>query len=243
MIRIEKFVIGIRTSTRMFRVPSIIGIIIDSILSERGGKKLEDDYFLEIASNSEKNNYRLRNEELGNTLVISTDDIMFSKTYYKKPHNFDFKKIISDFTHIWQIINDNLKINDIRRIGIVAEHQVDISGNNPSNKLIESLTTFEKPKHPAKFNLKFEDRYPTAEGLAPDIHKSDFINVIYELYDAELDTEYPKKSSVNANIDVQKYYSPLLRKNIPEEVVKVYKIFEKEKAVFLSLIKKRGLIP
>lgn len=242
MARINKFVIGIRPASRMFRIPSVIGLIIDSILSERGGKTLADDYFLEVASNHEKMNYRLRNDDLGNTLIINMDNIVFTKDYYGNEKQFNFKKVHSEFLHIWQIVNENLKIKDIRRIGIVAEHQFEEEETKSNKILVETLTPFENIKHPAKFRLKFENRHPTAEGLAPDLEKSDFINVIYDIYDSEEDADHPAKGSINANIDVQRYFSPLLKSNIPEQILKLHNMFQNERTKFETFLKNRGLL-
>ena len=51
MIKIRKFIIGIRPASKMFRISSLAGQIIDSILSERGTKFREGKYFTEISSN------------------------------------------------------------------------------------------------------------------------------------------------------------------------------------------------
>ena len=211
MLKVNKFLIGIRPASRMFRVPSVVGLIIDAILAERGGKKLEDEYYSEVASNHEKSSYRLRNEELGNILRIDLENIIFIKDFYVTGKQFNFKKVFDEFAYIWKIINQYLKLNDVRRIGIVAEHQFELEAQNINTKLVQSLTRFNDLKHPAKFMLRFENRYPTKEGVAPDIDKSDFINVIYSIYDGELDAEHPGKGLINANIDVQRYFSPLLK--------------------------------
>lgn len=241
MMSIKKIAIGIRPSSRMFRIPSVIGLIIDTILSERGGKKLPDEYYSEISSNHEKASYRLRNETLGNTLIIDMEHILFVKNYYTIKKHSDIKDVFSEFSCIWQTVNEYLKVKDIRRLGIVSEHQFIV--DNTNKKLLDSLTCFQDVKHPAKFRLNFENRHQTAEGLAPDIERSDFLNVIYDIYDGELDVEHPQKGTVNANLDVQRYFSPLIKSNIPEEVAKLHKIFLKEQAKFESFLKDRELLP
>ena len=64
MINIDKFVIGIRPSSRMFRISSVIGLVIDSVLSERGGKTLPDEYYSEVATSPGKVGCRLSNDAL-----------------------------------------------------------------------------------------------------------------------------------------------------------------------------------
>lgn len=243
MMRINKFLIGIRSASKMFRMTSLSGLIIDAILSERGSnKQIDDEYYTQIARNNETANYQLYNEKLGNVLKIDLDNVIFIKDYYNSSKTFNFNKALDEFRQIWTILNDILKLKDIRRIGIVAEHQIDIGEANVSKQLIKSLTTFNKTSHPAKFLLRFENRYPTKEGIAPDIKKSDFVNVIHDFYDSELDTENPKKGALNANIDIQRYYSPLLKANVVEEVKKLNKTFIKETKSLESFIKEKGLI-
>ncbi len=244
MLRINKFLIGIRPASRMFRVPSVVGLIIDAILAERGEKVLNDEYYTEVASNHDKSNYSLRNEEQGNILRIDLENVIFIKDYYSSKKQFNFKKVINEFSYIWKTINYYLKLKDVRRIGIVAEHQFEIDSQNVNEKLLHLLTNFDgfDLKHPAKFMLRFENRHPTKEGLAPDVDKSDFINVIYSIYDGELDQEHPAKKRINVNIDVQRYFSPLLTSNIPDEVMKLNGVLKKEKSKFEMFLKDRGII-
>ena len=243
MIQIKKFLIGIRPASKMFRMTSLSGSIIDAILSERGSKKpLDEKYYTKIARNNETGNYQLYNEELGNVLKLDLDNVIFIKDYYKSTKVYSFDKVLVEFKQIWSIVNDILKLNDIRRIGMVAEHQIEFGEANVNKQLIKSLTTFNKTTHPAKFFLRFENRYPTKEGIAPDIKKDDFLNVIYDIYDSERDIENPQKGSFNANVDIQKYYSPLLKANVVDEVKKINKTFMKEKRTFESFLKEKGLI-
>lgn len=243
MMQINKFLIGIRPASKMFRMTSLSGLIIDTILSERGSnKQLDEKYYTQIARNNETGNYQLYNEELGNVLKLDLDNVIFVKDYYKSTKTFSFDKVLTEFKQIWTIVNDVLKLKDIRRIGMVAEHQIDIGEANVNKQLIKSLTTFNKTDHPAKLLLRVENRYPTKEGISPDIKKDDFVNVIHTFYDSEQDIENPQKGLFNANIDIQRYYSPLLKANIVEEVKKLKKTFVKETTKFESFLKERGLI-
>lgn len=243
MIRINRFFIGIRPASKMFRMTSLSGLIIDTILSERGSnKQLDEKYYTQIARNNETGNYQLYNEELGNALKLDLDNVIFIKDYYKITKSFSFDKVLTEFKQIWTIVNDILKLKDIRRIGMVAEHQIVTGEANVNKQLIKSLTTFNKTTHPAKFLLRVENRYPTKEGIAPDIKKDDFVNVIHDIYDSERDTENPREGSFNANIDIQRYYSPLLKANVVEEVKKLNKTFMKETKKFESFLREKGLI-
>lgn len=243
MTRIKKFSIGIRPASKMFRMTSLSGLIIDKILSEReSNKHLDQKYYTQIARNNETGNYKLYNEELGNVLMLELDNIIFIKDYYKATKTFNFNKVCAEFKQIWGIVNDILQLKDIRRIGMVAEHQINVDETNVNKQLVEALTTLNKTSHPAKFFLRFENRYPTKEGIAPDIKKSDFVNVIQGFYDSEVDMGNPKKGSFNANIDIQRYYSPLLKGNVVEEVKKLNKTFIKELKTFELFLREKGLI-
>ena len=204
-------------------------------------RTIDEKYYTQIARNNETGSYKLFNEELGNVLKLDLDNVIFIKDYYNSTKTFNFNKVLTEFKQIWTIVNDILKLKDIRRIGIVAEHQIDIDKANVNKRLIESLTTFNETNHPAKFLLRFENRCPTKEGIAPDIKKSDFVNVIQDIYDSEFDTENPKKGSFNANIDIQRYYSPLLKANVVEEVKKLNKTFIKETKKLESFLREKGL--
>lgn len=242
MKEINKFVIGIKPSQKMFRISSIAGLIADEVLATRGKKQITDEYYKEVSRNTEQGYLRLRNKELGNILQIDLENIIFIKDYYSLDTHFNANKVFEEFKIIWKAINDILKLKAIRRIGISAEHQIEINDNNATKKLIKSLTSIPSPDHPAKFLLRFEERAITKEGAMPDFKKDDFINIIYDYYDSENDSENPKENHINANIDVQRYYSPLFEGNVADEVVKVKHIFDQKKNKFEISLKQKGLM-
>ncbi len=241
MVNINKLVLGIKTSTTMFRLTSLAGQIIDDILSNQGSKHLVDDYYLEVSTPLEIGAFALINKKLGNILRVERNNILFLKDAYElSDKNVSIAKTIKEFTFIWKILNDRLKVCDIRRIGIVAEHQV--QKDNENKLLFDSLISFPSPAHPAKFLLKYEERRATKEGIAPDINKSDFVNVIYCFYDSELDSEHPTTNAVNMNIDFQRYYSPLISSNVSDEIMKLSKQFEDEERQFINFLKDKKLV-
>ncbi len=225
----------------MFRVSSLAGQIIDEILSNQGKKHLADDYYSEVSTMADTGAFALINKKLGNILSVKRNDITFTKDAYTLQNkNISISKTIKEFSAIWNILNNQLKVRDIRRIGIVAEHQV--KKDNQSKLLLNALTSFKTPAHPGKFLLRYEDRRPTKEGITPDINKSDFINVIYNYYDSEIDQQHPTKNAINMNIDLQRYYSPLISSNINDEIHKLAKQFEGEERQFIELLKEKELI-
>lgn len=241
MLKIRKFVIGVRPASKMFRVSSLVGEAIDAVLARRGIKPLEDEYYSEVATNIEQGAFQLKSENLVNVLRIDRDNVIFTKDYYNIDKVIDIEAAILEFAAIWSALEDILKIRDIRRIGFVAEHRIYEEKSNASAILMKTLTTIPPPIYPAKFLLRYEERQPTAEGLAPDIKKSDFVNVITDYYDAEVDADHSERDAANANIDVQKYYAPPLSSNVVSEVRKLQKLFNKELERFNKYLASKGI--
>lgn len=133
--------------------------------------------------------------------------------------HLDFNKFLDTFGQIWAVCDSRLKCGAIRRIGYVTEHQFE--KKDASAFWLNHLTTLKSQGFPAKFNLSFEDRKNTGKGGLPDPSNDDFINVIYNYYDSDLDTDHPEHNFVNANLDVQRYFSPPLRGNPLAEIKKL----------------------
>lgn len=243
MIRISKLVLGIRPSQKMFRVESLAGSAIDAILAARSDKTLGDDYFTSVGKAADRSSYRLFNEDQGNVLQIEEANVVFTKDVYLDEQHIDLEDVLAEWRLLWKHVNGVLAVRDIRRIGIVAEHQFKPPNGTASGRLFEGLAAIPRPQHPGKFMLQFEDRRPTTNKVGlPDPTKDAFINVIQHYYDSELDTEHATSGFINANLDVQKYFSPLFNGNIFDEIDVLLKLFKKEKAGLDAEIAKRGLI-
>jgi len=76
-MRIMKFTVGIRPSQKMFRVSSLHGSLVDSVLSLRGSNSMDDEYYTEISRGADQGFIQLRNEDRGNTLRIDLDNVTF----------------------------------------------------------------------------------------------------------------------------------------------------------------------
>lgn len=241
MMRIKKFTLGIRPSQKMFRVSSLHGSLVDSVLGLRGTKPIGDEYYSEISRSAEPMTIQLRSEEQGNTLTVDLDNIVFSKDLYNSEKRFDIDEVLDEFRAVWKQVNEVLHVKDIRRIGVVIEHQLAVK-ENPSAALLKKLTSITAGEHAAKFMLHFEERYRTSKGGIPDFKKDDFINVIRDYYDSERDADHPTDGHINANLDVQRYYSPLLTGNVFDEIVLFRQQLSKEQARFEQDLKQRGLL-
>lgn len=241
MIQVSKFTIGIRPSSKMFRITSLSGSLIDSILELRGSKLIHDNYFSEVSRNQDSGGISLKDESGTNTLRIDLDNIIFTKDHYESEKKLNIETTLNEFHELWKVVNASLKIHDIRRIGLVAEHRFPTTKNNAGKLLLDKLTSLESHNHPAKLTLRYEDRRLTKEGAIPDIKKSNFINVIREYYDSELDIDHPEDDNVNVNIDVQQYYSPLLNGSIFQEIIKLKKVFDEERTKLGKDLKSKGI--
>lgn len=241
-MRIKKFTVGIRPSQKMFRISSLQGSLVDSVLNMRGTKPIDDDYYTEISVSRgvEPPTLQIRNDVKGNLLIIEADNIVFTKDLYDSEKQFDEEEALKEFRAIWKQVNDVLHVKDIRRIGIVVEQQ--FATDKPSFELIKKLTSLTTGEHVAKFLLRFEERFRTEKGGIPDPKTDDFINVISDYYDSERDIDHPKEGHINVNIDVQRYFAPLFNGNVFDEITVFRNRVSKEQSRFEQDLKQRGLL-
>lgn len=239
MIRMHKLIIGVRPATRMFRMSAIGGVAIDGVLRIRDKGLLSKDYYTQVTTGIDAHGFQLSNSENGNVLKLDRDNLIFIKDHFDSEKAIDVKSAVQEFMLIWNEANKAIQMRDIRCIGIAAEHM--IKADHPTTQLLTKVTKIEAPGHSAKFLLKYEDRRPTKEALAPDIEKDDFINVLVDLYDSENDADHPEKGFMNANIDVQRYFLPLLNQLSEADISRHIKIFETEHRVFESRLEALGL--
>lgn len=241
MLKISKFSIGVRTSSKMFRVTTLAGSLIDNILDLRGSKKISNEYFSEVSKNLEQGQLKLNSNLNGNSLLIDLDNIILTKDFYEESKKLDLKAAIEEFDELWTCINNTLKIKDVRRIGLVAEHRLEVDEGASTMQLLEKYTSQNSTSQASKFMLKYENHSLAKDGKIPDPEKSSFVNIIREYYDSELDANHPAKGHINTNIDVQQYYSPLLSSNIHTEILKLKKTFNDEWELLETELKSKGL--
>lgn len=237
MSAIRKITFGIRPENKAFRIDSMWGLIVDSILDARG-KDISETYFNQIAETSKQGVISLLNEKEGNILSIDRQNVTFTKNAYPDDR-IDLDKTFLEFMKLWGVIQKVVKFNRIRRIGIVVEHRFDSLNNNKD--LISKLTVFPIPTQAAAFNLHFESRAPKIGNELFDAKKSGFVNKIYDFYDSELDVAFPTEGKINANFDFQKYYEPPLTNKINDEIELHFYAFKKELANFEEQIESLGI--
>lgn len=235
---VKKFTLGLQPEKKVFRVDSMVGIIIDALLDARG-KKISDTYYTQIAEGGVGGVISLLNSKEGNTLLVDRQNVVFTKSKYPNGH-VNLEEAFSEFKKVWSVIQEVVKFDAIRRIGIVAEHRFDSAKNNNVD-LLSSLTKLPTRDHPAHFSLHYEKRVPTKPAETLDVSKDCFTNCIYDFYDSALDTSAPENGKINANFDYQKYFSPSLSTRLTQEMDSHFHAFKKERLLFEDQLTKLGI--
>ena len=225
MAIVRKFSIGVQPFTKMFRMLGVAGSACDAVLRLRS-KTLADDFYREVGWSTDRTVCKLSNSTLGNVLTLTEESVVFTKDCHENDKVFSFEKTLSEFKVVYAALNAILNVQDIRRVGIVAEYRLTVEAKSPSAWLREKLTTNQSALVTDKFFMKFEEREFAADGGAPDPKKADFINYIYHFYDSVLDADHSKPGFVDANLDVQHYFAPVLNSSVPDEIQKLYRHFE-----------------
>lgn len=239
-MKLKKLTIGVRPQVTIFRVSSLGGLIADKILDSRNTKNLTEDYFTLVQRSPEIGTINLTDKDQTHNLLIGQNDINFTKDYYDTNNSIDVKEFIKEFHYLYGIVNEILKLNDVRRIGLAGEYRFEVKDITASEFLIRNITGFDT-NIPAKFNLRFEDRYPSNDKEKFDIKTSEFINVIHDYYDSVID-QHKEEGHINCNIDVQYYYAPPIKSVTTGELNKIINKYKEEEKKINSYLKEKGLI-
>jgi hypothetical protein len=237
---IKKLTVGITPVAQMFRVASFSGQIADEIIVSTRDKPIRNsEYFTELSGPSVAA-IQLRNKERGNYLLINSGNIVFTQERFKA--HVDIDKFLEEFAQLWGVIDDILEVQQVRRIGMVAEHRV-FNVDDPSKVLQGALTKYPMPDHTGKFYCSFEKRIPLGRGASPINVKVDaFTNMLHQFYDAEMDLESPEPNAFNVNLDVQRYYTDETGDRVLDEVRSLKRDFETQWREFQAQIKALGLM-
>jgi hypothetical protein len=241
---LHRFIIGIQFSERMFRLPSVGGLLIDEILKLRTtDKKIGLDFFSQVNTpNVGAVDYAISimssNKE--NELIIRAYDFVFKKTAKSSISAINIEKTIEEFIILWKAANKIINFNETRRIGFVGEFRSKESKKGEgSNELLRALTKFQAKGQCSKFQLQFEDRELKPDGGVVDPEIDDYWHRIYSYYTSKID-ETPDDEMLNANVDLQKYYNPA-KKDPVNELKIVLQQFKKEKENFKKKMKELGI--
>lgn len=241
---LHRFVIGIQFNERMFRLPSIGGLLIDEMLKLRESeRKIKDTYFTQVSTPVTKANeytISLIDDKKENSLALLPDQFVFKKTSINDGSAVNIDKVIEECLIFWKAANKIADFPSIRRIGFVGEFRIDEKKKDDSGRqLIESLTKFNVPESCGRFQLTFEDRDLTKNGNIASAESDDFWNNIFTFYISDSD-ETPEKGKINANIDVQKYFNPA-KKDPTKELGLIKKRFSEDKVKFKKQLNDLGL--
>jgi hypothetical protein len=237
---IKKLTVGVAPVVNMFRVASLSGQIADEVVASLKDKPIRNpEFFTELGAPNTAN-IQLRSKERGNSLLINSGNIVFTQERFKSSVNID--KFMEEFSQLWKIVDGILEVQQIRRIGIVAEHRV-FDVDDPSKLLLTALTKYPQSEYSAKFYCSFEKRIPLARAASPlNVKADEFTNVVHQFYDSELDGDVPEERAFNVNLDVQRYYSDQTGDGVIAEATSLKREFETQWREFQAQIKTLGLI-
>jgi hypothetical protein len=244
IMNLFRFTIGIQLNKKMFRLPSIGGLVVDEILNGvESNKHLGVGYYTQVSTTTTgSGDYSLSliDDENKHSLTILSDQFIFKKSSQSAKAAVNVDSAIEEFKVMWKIVNKVVSFPEVRRIGMVGEfRQGEKSKGKGSVELVEKLTKFQPPESSNRFHLTFEERELTSEGGIADTKFDDFINTIYSFYIGSMD-ETPASDTIHSNIDVQRYFNPAKLDPI-KELQKVKSLYVEKKAAFKDQIKNLGL--
>ena len=239
-----RFTIGIQLNKKLFRLPSIGGIVVDEILSGMVTNKLLGvGYYTQVSTPSTgggEYSVSLIDDEKKHSLSILPNQFIFKKSSQSNQASVSVDSAIEEFKAIWQIANKVVNFPEVRRIGMVGEfRRSEKTDGKGCIELVDALTKFQSPLSSSRFHLTFEDRELASGGAIADANFDDFINTIYSFYIGSMD-ETPTSDAIHSNIDVQKYYNPAKIDPI-KELQKVKSIYIEKKKDFKEQVKSLGL--
>lgn len=166
----KQIVIGIQPATKMFRLSSLGGQVIDAILEKRDSSKiLGSDYYNNVTSSIKGSDFSLTGGDNGNELKLHQDNIIFKKSFYNSDKHFNFDKTLEEFKEVWRVLNKIIVMKNIRRIGIAGEFRH--SSTKPSLDLFSSVTKLTTKDYCDRFNLHYERMKLARDGTVPDRKK------------------------------------------------------------------------
>jgi len=234
---LSKLTIGIRPVHQIFRVSSFGGLLIDELVRINEGSNI---HFDKIQAGEKDHSITLFSEDKSRTLTINRDYISYVQDHYELGTPISADKFITEFGELWNKIDEKLKIRSVRMVGIVGETR--ISAEHPSRELLSKLSQFSMDGFVDGFTMRIEKRKPTVEKICPDVHKDDFENMIYTIYDGARDSTAPKEKTINFNMDSQRYYTPPLTRVTMAELKKLLKTFKTGKNDFEKKMKALELL-
>jgi hypothetical protein len=233
-MKFHRIIIAIQLNTKMFRLSSLSGQLIDDMLNLRNTEKdISDDYFTKVSTspNLDDMQVSLTNEDNSHELIFQSSQVILRTTALNDGTLVSTERAYKEFELFWKKADKLMHFPAVRRIGFVAEFRAEEkTKNSSSNDLMKALLKSDKNNHSGRFHLQYEDHSLKDNGEIPNASIDDYWNTIYTYYASERD-ETPEKDKINANIDIQKYYAPA-KSGALAELRKVKERFTKEKTKF-----------
>jgi hypothetical protein len=243
-MKLYRSTIGIQFNRKMFRLPSVGGLVVDQLLNGiEEESTLGVGFFTQISyPNTREGEYSISliDDKKNNSLSIFPNQFVFKKTDTIDGAAVNIEKTISEFKVLWKLVNQIIKFPETRRIGMVGEFvREEKSKDKGALELLSALTKLDAPESSKKFHLTYESRDLNSDGNVADIESDDFINTIYTFYLGGMD-ETPLPSSTFMNVDVQKYYNPA-KKDAIRELNSMKSLFSKKENEFKESMRTLGL--
>jgi hypothetical protein len=210
VLSIEKLGIGFLPVRRMFRVDNLWGALVD-LAGRQAAETLELGYptVRGFAPVTQETPFWIKFPSTGFEISVTTSTIAISQSTYKLEKKVNLERFLEDFSAKWRMVNSVLEPETIRRIGVYAEHRV-ANVALPSGTILDKLTRLDSTGFPHKANLTFQRKSSLSNGAEPDEKRDAYINVIASIYDSALDRDESAPNAINANLDVQRHFTPPL---------------------------------
>lgn len=214
---LHRFIVGIKCDKRSFKLPSVGGALIDEIFSYIDDEKiLGHNYFTKVMTAQNTGdiaayNICLTNENESSSLQLFSDQVIFKRTSNSDKASISLNNSLDEFKKLWSKVNGKMQYIATRRIGLVGEYRIEPNPkSHPGIQLVDSLTKLPIPEQCNQFRLRFDSKDSGVDDL-----KDDYWNEIFTFYTSNRD-KTPEGSWINASIDVQKYYNPLIKMSLKE---------------------------
>lgn len=239
--KLKKILVGIRFQQRLFKVFSIGGEIVDSLLDTRGDKGVDDDYFEQISISKEKDAYEVFSIEKGNSCKITLESIIMTKRAVGDDP-IDIDKLRKDVNLFYEKIREILRIREINRIGIIFEFETEVNASKNVNKfLYDNFLNYTHEGIPSNFTLKTAFKTPTEEGWANPKDVKDYYNAIVQFGVKYGEDRNPIEDLLFISLDVQRYFYPPKKAKNGNLINKHFDYSERHLSRFIDGMKEKGL--
>jgi hypothetical protein len=193
----------------MFRVLGMGGVAVDALLDLRGNK-IDREYFTQIVTSAQRDQYEVQNESKGNSCKVTVEGLIVTKRQ-TQDEELDVKGFERDTLLMYSTIDAALKIPEVNRIGIIYEYDFSLQSGENANKFIyDHFVNFKYDGIPSNFTLKMAFKLPTKAGILKPEEKKDYYNVITQ-FGVKYEEGEPIEDHLFTSIDIQRYFHPPIK--------------------------------